>query len=49
MSAEEVAPPQPRLPARFWTLIDFGIITLEEAQAEWVKQQAAGAQFDDIK
>lgn len=38
----------PRLPARFWTAIDFGLMTIEQAVAEWSKQQAQGAEFDAL-
>ena len=32
-----------RLPSRFWTAVDFGLMTLEAALEEWRRQQAAGA------
>ena len=35
-----------RLPSRFWVMIDAGLMTYEEAVAEWRLQQAAGVPFD---
>ena len=35
-----------RLPLRFWILVEAGVITLNEAVAEWHKQEAAGVPFD---
>jgi hypothetical protein len=37
-----------QMPARFWTAIDFGLMTLEKARAEWATQQAAGVKFDAV-
>ncbi len=38
--AEHLVPIQ--LPGRYWTMIDFGLMTLEQAQAAWAEEQAAG-------
>lgn len=37
-----------RLPARFWVLIDRGMMTRDQAEIEWAKQQAEGAEPDEI-
>jgi len=37
-----------QMPARFWSLVDFGILSLEAAKAEWARQQAAGVKFDAL-
>ena len=31
-----------RLPSRFWIAVNLGILTEEQAQAEWARQQAQG-------
>ena len=31
-----------RLPSRFWTAVDFGLMTKEAALEEWLRQQRAG-------
>jgi hypothetical protein len=37
-----------QMPARFWTAIDFGLMTLEQARSEWATQRDAGAKFDAL-
>jgi len=41
-------PPPPRLPRRFWIMIDFGLMTIEAAKAEWAKCEADGEAFDPL-
>ena len=36
----------PRLPLRFWILIEAAVITIDQAVAEWRRQEAAGVPFD---
>ncbi len=31
-----------QLPRRFWVMVDSGLMTLEQAQEEWRRQQAEG-------
>ena len=44
--AEYLNPTQ--LPSRYWTAIDLLGWTLEQAQAAWAKEQAAGVEFDAL-
>jgi len=37
-----------RLPSRYWTMIDFGLMTLAEAEEDWAEEQAAGVEFDTL-
>lgn len=51
-SANESEPHVPqqstKLPLRFWVMIDHGLLTREQAEAEWAKQQAAGVEFEPL-
>jgi hypothetical protein len=35
-----------RLPARFWALIDAGIMTEQAARVEWARREASGELFE---
>ncbi len=37
-----------KMPLRFWVMVDHGLLTREQAEAEWAKQQAAGVEFETL-
>ncbi len=37
-----------QMPGRYWTAVDMGLLTLEQAQAAWAEEQAAGVPFDAL-
>lgn len=43
-----VSPQPAKLPLRFWVMIDRGLLTRAQAEAEWAKQQAGGVEFDAL-
>lgn len=42
------APRPPQMPVRFWRMVDFGLMTRDQAAAAWAKEVVAGAVFDPL-
>jgi hypothetical protein len=37
-----------QLPGRYWSLIDFGVLSLDEAKAAWAEEEKQGVPFDPL-